>query len=77
LATWRECCVVHDRAYYYGGTREEKRAADEAFGVLLGSTMQIAVSIGGLPYLPTSYRWGYGEDFRGTEGRPAHADDEA
>jgi hypothetical protein len=39
--------------------------------------MQIAVSIGGLPYLPTSYRWGYGEDFRGTEGRPAHADDEA
>lgn len=82
---WRECCVVHDRAYYYGGTREDKKAADEALkqcvaqtlddsalGELLGSAMQIAVSIGGLPYFSTSYRWGYGEDFRGTEDLPAH-----
>ncbi len=88
--SWRKCCVVHDRAYYYGGTREEKQAADEALkecvaqtlddnilGVLLGSAMQAAVSIGGLPYFATSYRWGYGEDFRGTEALPAHADDEA
>ena len=87
---WNECCVVHDRAYYYGGSREEKQAADEALkqcvaqtlgdnisGKLLGSAMQIAVSIGGLPYFATSYRWGYGEDFRGTEALPAHADDEA
>lgn len=87
---WRECCVVHDRAYYYGGTREEKKAADEALkqcvaqktsngtlGLLLGSAMQLAVSIGGLPYFATSYRWGYGEDFRGTEGLPAFADDKA
>ena len=87
---WRQCCVVHDRAYYYGGTREEKQAADEALkqcvaqtldnnilGILLGLAMQAAVSIGGLPYFATSYRWGYGEDFRGTEALPAHADDEA
>ncbi len=87
---WKECCVVHDRAYYYGGTREEKQAADEALkqcvakklddvtlGVLLGSAMQLAVSIGGLPYFATSYRWGYGEDFRGTEVFPAFADDKA
>jgi hypothetical protein len=87
---WRECCVVHDRAYYYGGTREEKQAADEALkqcvartlddkllGRLLGSAMQIAVSIGGVPYFATSYRWGYGEDFRGTEALPAHAEDGA
>ena len=81
---WRECCVIHDRAYYYGGTREEKRAADEALkrcvaqtlgddisGRLLGASMQIAVTIGGSPYFATSYRWGYGEDFRGTESLPA------
>ena len=86
---WNECCVVHDRAYYYGGTREEKQAADEALkqcvartlgdnisGKLLGSAMQGAVSIGGLPYFATSYRWGYGEDYRGTEALPAHADDQ-
>ncbi len=81
---WRECCVVHDLAYYYGGTREEKLAADEALkqcvaaalddqalGLLLGAAMQAAVTIGGLPYFATSYRWGYGEDFRGTENLPA------
>ena len=85
---WRECCVVHDRAYYYGGTREEKEAADEALkkcvaqkldddsvGLLLGSAMEAAVRIGGLPYFSTSYRWGYGEDFRGTEMLPARADE--
>ena len=86
---WRECCVVHDRAYYYGGTLAEKQAADEALkqcvgeilgdkilGDLLGPAMKIAVSIGGLPYFKTSYRWGYGEDFRGTEELPAHNVDE-
>jgi hypothetical protein len=25
---WREACVEHDRAYYYGGTDDERRAAD-------------------------------------------------
>lgn len=77
---WRHCCVEHDRAYYYGGSREDKIAADrqlkkcvietlgeELGSLLLGSSMQIAVHIGGQPYFATSYRWGYGEDFRGTE----------
>lgn len=81
---WHQCCVEHDRAYYYGGSREEKRAADEALKqcvartagdetlmLLLGGAMQLAVTIGGLPCFPTPYRWGYGEDFRGTEGLPA------
>lgn len=74
---WRDCCVTHDRAYYYGGTAEEKRAADEKLmncvseklgnkvtGRLLGKSMEMAVKLGGKPYYPTSYRWGYGEDFR-------------
>jgi len=87
---WKECCVIHDRAYYYGGTREEKQAADEALkqcvagiigdeilGVLLGTTMKMAVSIGGVPYFSTSYRWGYSIDFRGTELLPANVDDDA
>lgn len=79
MLPWRECCVVHDRAYYYGGTREEKRTADQALkdcvaatlgdsiaGELLASSMEWAVTIGGQPFFATSYRWGYGEDFRGT-----------
>jgi hypothetical protein len=81
---WHHCCVEHDRAYYYGGTRERKLAADEALkrcvaetlqdnqaGMLLALAMQMAVTIGGQPYFATAYRWGYGADFRGTEDLPA------
>ena len=82
---WRQCCVVHDRAYYYGGIEQEKNAADIALkkcvtevvgnknlGLILGALMKNAVWIGGIPYFPTTYRWGYGEDFRGTENLPAN-----
>ncbi len=74
---WRSCCVVHDQAYYYGGTKQQKIIADqnlklcvsesigeENLGIVLGKMMEKTVSIGGSPYFPTSYRWGYGEDFR-------------
>ena len=81
---WRQCCVEHDRAYYYGGTRDQKIAADKKLkqcviesldedlgAMLLGSAMRISVHIGGQPYFATPYRWGYGEDFRGTEDLPS------
>ncbi len=81
---WRDCCVAHDQAYYYGGSREDKLQADEILkrcvetrlqdehaGLLLGLAMQMAVTIGGQPYFITAYRWGYGEDFRGTEDLPS------
>lgn len=81
---WHQCCVEHDRAYYYGGSRTDKLAADETLkqcvaktfkdenaGRLLGLIMQTAVTIGGQPYFATSFRWGYGEDFRGTEDLPS------
>ncbi len=74
---WHDCCVKHDEAYYYGGTKEDKRLADknlkecvshtldgQQMGLLLGNLMEKGVWLGGLPYLPTSFRWGYGEDFR-------------
>lgn len=69
---WRKCCEVHDRAYYYGGSNQEKKAADNKLNhcvtkvignKYLGQAIQIAVEIGGGPYLSTSYRWGYGVDF--------------
>ena len=78
---WRQCCVVHDHAYYYGGSEEEKITADKKLkecvtevvgNKTLGVLMKDAVLIGGVPYFPTTYRWGYGEDFRGTENLPAN-----
>lgn len=70
--SWRQCCVIHDQAYYFGGSKIQKRRADaelsscvsEVVGTeYLGKAMQIAVKLGGSPNLPTSYRWGYGVDF--------------
>ena len=81
---WRDCCVAHDKAYYYGGSKEQKLIADlllkqcvaktigdENLGLVLGSMMEQTVNIGGSPYFPTSYRWGYGEDFRNSENLPS------
>jgi len=71
--SWRECCTIHDKAYYYGGSKAHKKRADIELNSCvsqivgqkyLGKAMEIAVKIGGGPYLPTSFRWGYGEDFR-------------
>jgi hypothetical protein len=77
---WRDCCVIHDKAYYFGGSKTQKLAADQSLkecvadtigednlGIVLGELMDKTVTIGGLPYFPTSYRWGYGEDFREAE----------
>jgi len=81
---WRHCCVEHDRAYYDGGSREQKIAADKRLkecvtatvgedlaGRLLSNAMRLAVHIGGQPYFETPYRWGYGEDFRSTGDLPS------
>ena len=76
ILPWRHCCVTHDKAYYYGGSMKEKKDADETLekcvnhnqgGGALGAIMENAVTVGGQPYIPTSYRWGYGDDYRITQ----------
>jgi hypothetical protein len=68
---WENCCISHDFAYWQGGTFEERLVADEELescvaGVgepTIASLMLAGVRVGGTPYLPTSYRWGYGWPF--------------
>jgi hypothetical protein len=68
---WANCCIRHDFAYWQGGSYEERLAADEELescvaGVgepTIASLMLAGVRVGGTPYLPTSYRWGYGWPF--------------
>lgn len=70
---WRECCAVHDIAYWKGGTEFEKKASDQALsdcvakksflGKSLGKSMQVGVYFGGSPALPDSWRWGYGWNY--------------
>lgn len=67
---WLHCCTAHDKAYWMGGTREERKQADEALRACvenigepqLGEIMRQGVRAGGGPYWPTPYRWGYGWD---------------
>ena len=66
---WKECCLLHDMAYWRGGTEEERKQADLAFKAcvekmtgdpILAQLMYEAVRAGGAPHFPTWYRWGYG-----------------
>lgn len=65
---WLACCIAHDRAYWAGGVYEERLAADkelrscvEAVGEpQIAVLMMDGVRVGGTPYLPTRFRWGFG-----------------
>ena len=65
---WLQCCIQHDLSYWIGGTREQRLAADQKLEQCVAKVgepdiarlMLAGVRVGGSPYLPTSFRWGYG-----------------
>lgn len=65
---WRDCCIAHDLAYWAGGSYADRQAADEALALCVADAgepeiaklMLAGVRVGGSPFFPTSYRWGYG-----------------
>jgi len=66
---WCDCCISHDIAYWQGGSRKQKKQADQKLracvlnktgSILLADTMYYGVTFGGSPVFPTWYRWGYG-----------------
>jgi hypothetical protein len=74
---WRGCCVAHDRAYWLGGTSEERRHADdqlrvcvnEKIGKGMAEYMYVNVLWGGSPYWLAPYRWGFGWEYL-EDGKP-------
>ena len=64
---WQSCCVRHDEAYFVGGTRAERSAADRALrdcvaavcSEPVGDLMLSGVTLGGSPLFATPWRWGY------------------
>ncbi len=68
---WLDCCYQHDRAYWQGGIREQRAEADQALRACVAAVgepeiaalMLAGVRVGGTPYLPTRFRWGYGWPF--------------
>lgn len=65
---WISCCIKHDLAYWKGGTYQERLNADLAMEQCVAQVgepaiakiMLAGVRVGGSPYLPMPYRWGYG-----------------
>ena len=65
---WLSCCTAHDYAYWQGGTYEQRLVADKQLHLCVSKVgephiaklMLAGVRVGGSPYFPTPYRWGYG-----------------
>lgn len=65
---WLKCCQRHDFDYWQGGTHLQRLTSDqqlkqcvtEVGEPTIAALMLAGVRVGGTPYLPTSFRWGYG-----------------
>ena len=65
---WLDCCIKHDLAYWAGGSYDERLQADQALDNCVAKAgepeiarvMLAGVRVGGSPYFPTTFRWGYG-----------------
>lgn len=65
---WLNCCIAHDFSYWKGGTYQDRLKADKALEQCVNKVgkpeiallMLAGVRVGGTPFLPTSFRWGYG-----------------
>ena len=65
---WLKCCTEHDQKYWAGGTFDERLQADQELRACVKSTgepaiaelMLAGVRVGGSPWWPTKFRWGYG-----------------
>jgi len=82
---WLQCCSEHDVAYWQGGTEDQRVEADRVFKqcvvdigeTMIASVMFVGVRIGGTPYLPTSFRWGYGWPYMRSYGALTETEMEA
>ncbi|MEM8500412.1 MAG: hypothetical protein AAF542_20520 [Pseudomonadota bacterium] len=67
---WLRCCVAHDYDYWKGGTYIERLESDSALELCVSGSgepevavlMLLGVRVGGSPFFPTTFRWGYGWD---------------
>jgi hypothetical protein len=65
---WLTCCIQHDYDYWQGGTYQQRLISDKALNRCVADVgqpeiavlMMAGVRVGGTPYLPTKFRWGYG-----------------
>lgn len=77
---YRECCVSHDEDYYFGGSGKERWRSDKRLykcvkakrgwqNKIAAPIMWIGVRVGGVSFLPTPFRWGFGKN-KDKSGQP-------
>jgi hypothetical protein len=70
---YADCCYDHDLAYFKGGSWKERWSADKKLykcvvakggfkHKFIAPMMWLGVRAFGVPWLPTSARWGFGKD---------------
>jgi len=65
---WREDCLAHDYAYWRGGSFQQRKRADLLLrnqirrkgAPITAFLVYVGVRLGGSPWLPTPWRWGFG-----------------
>ena len=69
---YADCCYEHDKAYFVGGSWTRRWRADKCLyqcvaakkgfeHQLIAPVMWAGVRVFGVPFLPTSFRWGFGK----------------
>lgn len=72
---WGHCCVEHDKTYFFGGTKAERKAADRKLYECIKATggcgkkaiagmMYVGVRIGGVGFLKLPFSWGFGKRWK-------------
>lgn len=72
FTSWQDCCVAHDTAYWLGGAKTEKNIADSIFKKCIAdkkfnkiaNIYKFFVQIFGGPETGTTFRWGYGWNYK-------------
>jgi len=68
---YRDCCVEHDKVYYFGGSSKERWQSDKKLykcvaakkgfhHKIIAPIMWLGVRMWGVSWLPTPFRWGFG-----------------
>jgi len=81
---WLSCCVAHDFDYWRGGTYAERKQSDlnlkqcvaDIGQDQVAELMLAGVRVGGSPYWPTRFRWGYGWPYSKGYGKLTPAETE-
>ncbi|NKB76274.1 MAG: hypothetical protein GKR96_04345 [Gammaproteobacteria bacterium] len=72
-----DCCDTHDIVYWRGGSPRMRQAADrelrqcirEKGNPLLSELYYLGVRVGGVSWLPTPWRWGFGWHYPDSKAR--------